>query len=417
MAPSSKPPFPPTPHPAAVSKVAVIHCGSYRREAVEEAVLRGFSLLGGARRFVRPGEALLLKPNILAPDPPEKCVTTHPEVFRAVAKLLLAEGAKLSYGDSPAVGSMERAAAKCGIRDAAAALEIAPADFSTGTEVFFEAGRQNKKFIIAQGVLEADGVVSLPKLKTHGLERVTGCVKNQFGCIPGLRKAEYHLRIPDALQFARMLLDLNRLIAPRLYVMDGIRAMEGNGPRGGTPSALNVLLFSTDPIALDAAVCRLIGLDPEHVPTVRYGEASGDGCWREGQVAFLGDDLLQLRCPSFDVVRRPVRPYRRSASAMERLLSNHLIARPVIEDSRCVRCGICVKACPVRPKAVDWFDGDKRRPPRHDYPRCIRCYCCQELCPESAITLKVPPLRTWLDRGAEAWRRLRDRLHKGPSPW
>lgn len=193
--------------------------------------------------------------------------------------------------------------------------------------------------------------------------------------------------------------------------MDGIRAMEGNGPRGGAPVALNVLLLSADPIALDATVCRLIGLDPDMVPTVRYGETAGDGRWREDDIERLGDDILSLQRTTFNVVRKPVRPYR-SAGILERQLSHHLVARPVIASRRCVRCGICVKACPVRPKAVDWFEGNKRKPPRHDYQRCIRCYCCQELCPESAITLKVPPLRDWIDRGAEQWRMLRGRLRK-----
>jgi len=89
-------------------------------------------------------------------------------------------------------------------------------------------------------------------MKTHGFQRMTGAVKNQFGCIPGALKGEFHVKVPDASNFAKMLIDLNTYIHPRLYVMDGIIAMEGNGPRGGTPKKMNVILFSTDPIALDS---------------------------------------------------------------------------------------------------------------------------------------------------------------------
>ncbi|WP_228725138.1 DUF362 domain-containing protein [Caproicibacter fermentans] len=217
------------------SKVALVRCGDYDFGHVKEAVQKGIDLLGGPDGFVSAGEKILLKPNWLSADPPEKCVTTHPSVFKAAAEIFQKAGAELTYGDSPAFQNPEHAAKRSGIEAVAAELGIAPADFQSGREVFFSEGRQNKKFTIANGVLDSDGVVSLPKMKTHAFQRVTGAVKNQFGCIPGTRKGEFHVRIPDAAAFARMLIDLNSYIRPRLFIMDGILAMEGNGPRGGTP--------------------------------------------------------------------------------------------------------------------------------------------------------------------------------------
>ena len=240
------------------SKVALVRCNSYNQPEVNQAVARGLDLLGGASAFVKPSENLLLKVNLLAGDVPEKCVTTHPAVFRAVAEQFLAVGATVRYGDSPGFGSSGAAAKKAGITDEAEALKLEAADFKDGREVFFEEGSQNKKFFIANAVLDCDGLISLPKMKTHGLERFTGAVKNQFGCVVGMRKGEFHVKLPDATDFAKMLVDLNSYVKPRLYIMDGIIAMEGNGPRGGTPRPMNVLLFSTDPIALDAT-CGIFG--------------------------------------------------------------------------------------------------------------------------------------------------------------
>ncbi len=374
-----------------MSKVALIRCESYDINQVRAAVRRGVDLVGGASKFAKKGTKLLLKPNLLIGEVPEKCVTTHPSVFRAAAELFLATGASVSYGDSPSFGSMAAAAKKSGLSPVAAELGVAEADFSTPEEVFFERGAQNKKFTLAKAVREHDVIVSLPKLKTHGLEKYTGCVKNQFGCVPGMRKGEYHIKLRSAYDFARMLVDLNRLVSPALYVMDGVVAMEGNGPRGGKPRAMNVILVSTDPVALDATVCRMIGIDPHLVPTVVFGEESGMGKSREEDITLVGDDFAGFVNADFDIDERPVRAFRGRGAL--RFLSNRLVPRPRIIEDRCVACGQCVSLCPTDPKSVNWDGGDKTRPPVHDYRTCIRCYCCQEICPEGAIELRKPLVR------------------------
>jgi uncharacterized protein (DUF362 family)/NAD-dependent dihydropyrimidine dehydrogenase PreA subunit len=391
-----------------MARVALIHCASYEEVAVKAAVDRGLALLGGAGRFARSGERILLKPNMVAADPPERCSTTHPAVFKAVAQAFLATGAVIRYGDSPGLGNIESSLRKSGLQQAAESLGVELADFRTGQEVFFAEGRQNRKFVIARGVLDCDGLISLPKLKTHGLERLTGAIKNQFGCVPGMLKGEFHVKLPGADAFARMLVDLNRLVKPRLYVMDGIRAMEGNGPRGGTPVAMNLLLLSEDPVALDATVCRLVAVQPEKVPTVKYGAAWGAGAAAADGIDLVGDAFHIFRRPDFKLDRSAVRPLKNAF--LRRHLNRHLVPRPEIRPGRCVRCGICVGMCPVQPKAVRWKKDDHSSPPVHDYEICIRCYCCQEMCPESAIELRIPRLRRLLDalmRGVTAPQRVR----------
>lgn len=374
-----------------MSRVALIRCESYDYGSVRKAVEKGLELLGGAGAFVKPGEKILLKPNILSADPPEKCVTTHPSVFKAVGEIFRETGALLTYGDSPGFHSPKAAAKKSGMADAAEELGISLANFYDGEEVSFHEGIQNKKFVIAKGVLESDGLISIPKLKTHGLARMTGSVKNQFGCVPGPLKGEMHVKLPNVFDFARMLVDLNRLLKPRLYIMDGIMAMEGNGPRGGTPKKMEVLLLSADPIALDATVCRLVNLEPEFVPTIKVGAEMGLGTFDKDNIELVGDPFESFQTPDFDVKREPVKPFR--AGSAVHFARNLVVPKPFIDRNKCIRCGVCVNVCPVNPKAVNWHDGIKTKPPAYRYKTCIRCYCCQEMCPESAIHLKVPLIR------------------------
>ena len=373
------------------SKVALVRCNSYELNEVRQAVSKGMSLIGGMGNFVRRDEKIVLKANLLAGDFPEKCVTTHPSVFRAVAELLIKEGAIVSYGDSPAFGTPYAAAKKAGLTDVAEEMNIELADFKEGKEIFYEAGKQNKKFFIANGILESDGLISLPKMKTHGLVKFTGSIKNQFGCVVGMRKAEFHVKLSNAYDFAKMIVDLNNYIKPRLYVMDGIIAMEGNGPRGGDQKPMNVLLFSSDPVALDATACRLINLNPEYVPTTTIASETGAGTYAESEIEIVGDDLKSFIKNDFVVDRSPVRKAKNKK--IVQFLNNHLIPKPFIIRNKCTKCGTCINSCPVEGKAVNWVNDNHLKAPAYNYKKCIHCYCCQEVCPESAIVLRDPFIR------------------------
>ena len=374
------------------TKVAVIRCEKYDDTQVLNSIKRGVDLLGGIALFVKSGEKIVLKPNILFGSNPEKCVTTHPEVFRAVGNLLKEAGVNVLYGDSPGFGKSEPNLRKSGLKQVGDELGFILADFDSGRAVSHKDALLVKKFVIANGVLDTDGLISLPKLKTHGLVRFTGAVKNQFGCVPGFFKGQYHVKLPDPYDFATMLVDLNTLIKPRLYIMDGIMAMEGNGPRSGKPKLLSVLLLSADPIALDATACRIIDLQPEVVPTAKPGEKAGLGTYHSENIEIVGDPLESFTDKSFSINRSP--PVSRTSGRVRTFIKNKITQRPLIDKAKCTRCGTCVKMCPVEPKAVDWYKGDKTRPPKHNYDRCIRCYCCQETCPEGAITITTP----WLGR-------------------
>jgi uncharacterized protein (DUF362 family)/NAD-dependent dihydropyrimidine dehydrogenase PreA subunit len=371
------------------SVVALLRCQDYQPEHVAEAVHKGLELLGGVGQFALSGEKILLKPNILYGDDPAKCISPHPQVFAAIAREFLKTGAVLSFGDSAGVGSPRSHAKNGGFLEVADEMGISLADFTNARVVPFPQGNLINQFEIAEGVLACDGLVSISKLKTHEYTRITGAIKNQFGCIPGARKAEFHWALPDVSAFAKMLVDLNLLLKPRLYIMDGIMAMEGNGPRNGTPRAMNVLLFSTDPVALDTAVCRMIALDPKLVEPLIYGEEFGLGTIQN--ITYLGDPLESFITSDFKVNRSPKLRTVNSfiPKALLRLFAS---PRPTIDPNLCTRCGQCVDICPTQPKSLTWRSNERIDTPVYDYAKCIRCYCCQETCPSRAISVKIPLL-------------------------
>ncbi len=389
------------------SKVALIRCDTYDDDKVYEAIRSGLDLLGGISQFAKPGERIVLKPNVLIGSKPEKSVTTHPAVFKAVGRLFKEAGASVSYGDSPSFGKCEPNMRKSGLKEVGDELGLSVADFDSGRSVSHKDALLVKSFVIANGVLDSDGLVSLPKLKTHPLPRFTGAVKNQFGCIPGLLKGQFHVKLPDPYDFCTMLVDLNTLVKPRLCVMDGIMAMEGNGPRGGKPKKMSVLLLSSDPIAIDATACRIIDLDPEAVPTSKAGEKARLGTYHSENIEIVGENIESFLDRSFEVIRTPPTPCTRSR--VRSFVKNRICEKPVIDEGKCNKCGVCVKMCPVEPKAVDWHTGDKSRSPTYKYDRCIRCFCCQENCPEGAVFVEstdagqnLLPIEEMLNSGGAA---------------
>ena len=328
-----------------MSKVAVIKCENYDLEEVKNSIKRAIDLIGGIDLFVKESDKVLLKPNLLAAESADRSVTTHPTVFEAVVSILREKNVNdISYGDSPGIGKGNTVALKAGIDEAANKLNVKYADFEEPVGVSYEDGVQEKSFTIAKPIQEADVIISLPKLKSHALTTMTGAVKNQFGCIPGFRKAEYHLKLPDFEDFSTMLLDLNKLVNPKLYIMDGILAMEGNGPRNGSPRKINAIIVSDNAVALDYVASQIISFDYNTIPTLKMG--------------------------------------------FKHNFCNKYEPKPVIDKNKCVKCGVCVKVCPVTPLALNFDKKGKNYPPEYYYKNCISCYCCQELCPHKAIVLK-----------------------------
>jgi uncharacterized protein (DUF362 family)/Pyruvate/2-oxoacid:ferredoxin oxidoreductase delta subunit len=369
-----------------MSKVAVLYCDRYKVQTLHRTLSRGFRLLGGLERFITKGEKILLKPNILAGCSPEQAVTTHPAVLESAIQILREAGARISYGDSSGITKPQTAARDSGLSAVAEKYGVPMGDFEHGSQVALTNEGRGRRVPIARAVMECDAVFNLPKMKTHQLTRITGAVKNLFGCIPGLGKPALHVSHPEAMDFSRLLAQLHKRICPRIHILDGILAMEGNGPRNGEPHTLNAIVMSEDPVAADAVFSRLIGLDPSFIPTCLAGHEAGIGTYHPEEIRIVGDVIGDLIQPEFKVVRTRV-----GDNAILKYypsVRNLLLPRPVIDEQLCRRCGICVKACPLPDKALRFNGGGAA--PQYDYERCIRCYCCQEMCPHRAIERKTP---------------------------
>ena len=372
------------------SKVALIPCRSYEDD-VYGKICEAVDLLGGIESFVKQEEKILVKPNVLSGAAPEKAITTHPAVFGAVLRLLQEKGfSKIQYGDSsgPQGGSgFERNMEVCGTAGKAEEYHVPAGDFTHYETVKYPSGRRCREFALCKAVNENDAIISLCKMKTHALENITGAVKNQYGLIYGSQKAKGHAKYPDSRSFADMLTDLCMCTKPRLYIMDGIIAMEGNGPASGDPVPMKVLLASSDPVALDTVFASLIYLNPEYVPTCVSGAAGGLGIMNADRIEVLTPEgTVSLKTaqerfgnPKFNVKREKPR-FWRLASFLP--FKKKKTDRPVVDTEKCVGCGICMEACPVEGKAVHSGNGKKAE---YDYKKCIRCYCCQEMCPVKAI--------------------------------
>lgn len=375
------------------SKVVLLPCGEYDEEKVYTLLKQGLYLVGGVEALIPKDAKILLKPNLLKRAEVEKAVITHPVVVGAFARILRENGyEQIVLADSCGHGTTQAVIRGTGMDTYLEKYQIPAIDYSEGIKVDYPQGIQAKEFILPKELMEQNCVISLSKMKTHALERITGAVKNSYGFVYGFHKAKGHTQYPSADSFARMLIDLNKCVAPKLYVMDGIAAMEGNGPGSGDPVQMNVMLMSTDPVALDSVFSRLVYLKPEMVPTNYHGEKMGLGTWKEEEITLLTPDgeismseaVKRYGNPQFNVDRTEVRKniWTRMAGAL-----NIFQKKPYIEADKCVRCGICVQSCPVPGKAVDFRKG-KGKPPVYDYKKCIRCFCCQEMCPKKAIKVK-----------------------------
>jgi uncharacterized protein (DUF362 family)/Pyruvate/2-oxoacid:ferredoxin oxidoreductase delta subunit len=376
--------------------VALIPCAGYDQEQVDQAVGRALDLLGGMARFIRSGQRVLIKPNLLLPSPPERAIVTHPSVLRAVIGQVQAAGGLPFIADNPVVLPVSHRGWESAYERAGWAAVAAETGARLNTSIVPQQrphpeGRLLRALDTSSFLAEADVVISLPKLKSHNFMRFTGAVKNLFGIVPGTTKFGYHLKLQTAERFADMLLDLACFVRPALSIMDGVVGMDGDGPSGGDPFAAGIVLASADPIALDIAAVSAVGHEPLGVPTiaaaVRHGLSSG----RLSDIGILGEELSSARAPGFRLPPGRSSDTEHLPRFLQPLAAGQLVATPYV-TGRCVGCGLCIEHCPA--KTIERVQGKAHIRSAN----CIRCYCCHELCPEQAIELHHPFLARALAR-------------------
>ncbi|MDH7482133.1 MAG: DUF362 domain-containing protein [Armatimonadota bacterium] len=394
------------------ARVSIVKCEDYTPSNVLRAVKEAVSLLGGMEKFVRQGQKVLLKPNLLSARPPESGVCTHPAVVEAIISLATAAGGICTVGDSPSVGAntqegFENLLKVTGMMDVIRRTEAGIAWFNkSGTERRITNAKVFRRILIADALAETDVLINVPKFKTHELTRLTGAVKNLFGCIPGRRKVEFHLQAgADPEVFAQILVDTLWEVRPALNIMDGIVGMDGQGPAAGRRRIFGFIIAGEDPVAVDAVACITANIDPMEVPMLRLATEQGVGTANRTEIEILGVQPEEVRIPGFlmpgrgDIISRLPR-------SVYHIARNHLVKRPVFIRSKCTGCRECVAICPVG--AI--HGNDKKL--AVDYSTCIRCYCCQEVCPAEAIALRDSRLRVSLETALAIRRAIRRILKK-----
>jgi uncharacterized protein (DUF362 family)/NAD-dependent dihydropyrimidine dehydrogenase PreA subunit len=373
------------------NRVYIVRCTDYHH--AEQGVHELLAMMGGMEHFAKPGDRIVLKVNLLRPGQPEEAVSTHPAVTAAVASMAKACGAIPMITDSPGAGyrytkkMLEKTYRISGMQEIADTLGIELNRDTSHEVVSFPDGRLIKRFEVITPVLKADVVFNLCKLKTHSFMHMTGAVKNNFGIVPGLTKPGYHGKLRDTARFADMLLDLLGFVAPQLSIMDAIVGMEGEGPGSGRPREVGLLLASRNALALDVVASEIIGIERNRNPILLAAERRGLGPNRLEEVDVVGPTVSDLVIPDFEL---PATVFGGSGVGgeawwirlVEPLFRHAFSVKPVVSRDRCIACGACRDACPM--KVITIVDGGHAT---IDHRGCIRCYCCHEMCPENAIEL------------------------------
>lgn len=352
---------------------------SYNLEKLTGAISDLIKPLGGFEKFVKAGMTVLINPNLLSARTPERAITTHPDLVRAVASECRRLGARVLVGDSP--GGVEKGLKRVwdntGMSEAAKASGAELVAFEQGNVKMASAG--DKSYHISKYAFDADLIISIPKLKTHVLTNYTGAIKNNYGFIPGLRKSDYHKKYPDARSFSGVVVDIFSLIRPQLTIMDAALALEGDGPASGDPKWLGFLFASEDAVAMDSSVMNLIQGKSRRVWTTEIAARRDLGISDLSQIERTGP---AFKPGSFDSFKMPSNFYiNLIPSALVRALEPYIWARPAINKDSCTLCGICKTSCPQ--DAISKIDGEMRI----DYDLCIKCMCCHEICPENSVFL------------------------------
>jgi uncharacterized protein (DUF362 family)/NAD-dependent dihydropyrimidine dehydrogenase PreA subunit len=319
---------------------------------------------------------------MVGPSAPELGHTTHPDIVRAVVKACQDRGAEVMVGDNP--GGISHNSRN--VAEATGILEAAGGCYVPISERVVEkkGAVSGLSIVISKAILEADYLINLPKFKTHLLMLISGAIKNTFGYVSGACKARLHLEAPDQVSFAGAVCDIFALRPPDLNIMDAITAIEGNGPcHGGQLRNLDKILASTDALALDSVMARMMGVSPDNLFVQKEAAARGFGNMAEDAIKIVG------RFATINDFKMPItfRPELMTEGDVTGLLNlypidmmkNRISIKPQQNPDKCILCGECAENCPAGALTTD--------PEFAIKDTCITCFCCVELCSQGALSV------------------------------
>lgn len=357
-----------------MAKVAISRCGFYDTGKVFDAVKRSVDLIGGIESFVDPGMRVLLKPNLLSARLPEDAVDTHPEVVRAVVRLVKSARGVPFIGDSPGGfgKNLYEIFEKSGMK------RIADEE---GVELeTFTASKFVNGIPIARQIFDSNRVISIPKFKTHSITVLTAAVKNMFGSVVGLYKAECHSRAPKEEDLARIISEIYSITKPHLTVVDGIVAMEGDGPSSGVIRKMGLIMAGEDAVAIDSCLAKIMGVMPLDILVTKEAYETKLGEADLSKIEILGDSLDAFVAKDFKLPQTT--PLKYLPKNVIDCVASLIKFKPYIDNEACRRCNLCKLTCPAHCIEIE------KRYCSIDYKKCVRCLCCHEVCPYRAISIK-----------------------------
>lgn len=367
-------------------RVYLNRCTTYDVDQIFQIMDAGFAQMGVYDRLYA-GKTVVLKPNLIMKSNPEDAIITHPAVTAAVGLCVKKTGAKVLIAESPGgpytphvMKSLYRG---CGYTEMAEHYGFDLYTDCKSREVFLPAGKICRKLSVIEPFLNADFIIDIAKLKTHGMTGFSGAVKNLFGVVPGLMKPELHCRYPQKEDFAEMLVDVCDFVKPDVCVIDGIYGMQGNGPTGGEKRFVGALLVSADPYAADMAATELINIRPEEILMLKSAAARGLAPESLSDITIVGETLAEMRITDYKRAKASSTDFIDRIPKMMRPLAAKLATPyPKVRARACIGCGKCAESCPQHVITVE------HKKARIKLNGCIRCFCCHEMCPVHVIAIK-----------------------------
>jgi uncharacterized protein (DUF362 family)/Pyruvate/2-oxoacid:ferredoxin oxidoreductase delta subunit len=387
--------------------VAIQKCDNYDQAAVDAAVQRIFNDLGGVDKFVASGQNVFLKVNLVSGAAPAACVTTHPSVISAVAKIVVRAGASVTVGDSPGgpytKGYVNGVYKKSGLVAMCETLKNEGIDISLNQDfsdvtVDFPDGVVAKKIPVLGALEKADVIINIAKMKTHSFAGFTAACKNMYGAIPGLVKVQWHQHFQDINTFCNCLIDIQEYFRPKLLVhfVDAVDAMEGPGPTSGTPVHVGLLLASECYSSVDIPAVRLMAEMPRFMPTL-FTAVQRKILNPEYEIEIKGQQIEEFINNKYKVTPPSVQIKMGKTRFTRWFVKRALQEKPKVSKSKCKGCGKCKEHCPVQAIGMK-SKGNNKTYASFDLNKCIRCFCCQELCPFNLVKVKTPLFAKYMKR-------------------